>query len=567
MGYNPRPMADPQTNPQPVVTRFAPSPTGELHIGGARTALYSWAYAKRHAAEGGKFMLRFEDTDQKRSSKQAEANILRDLEWLGLTADNQDSIPRQSERLPLYEEALAKLDAAGLTYEDGGAVRFRMNQPVGFTDAVYGDIRVEADDLEDFVIRKGDSGGGFPTFHLAVVVDDIDMGVTHVIRGQEHLTNTAKHAALYDALGAERPIWCHTPSIMNPDGSKMSKRDKAKQARKFLLDSGISASEVAEEAAKRILRHILQNPPEKHLDELIHKPGKLTLHGFDHASVSYIMWGGDVERPEGESFLEEVQAAYEAFLNKENDSAFLSGIASIFYPINLPEINVADFREAGYLPDVLLNYIALLGWNPGNDLERFDLNYLSQHFGFDRIGKSNSKFDREKLDAFNQDTILQMPPEDWAAALGQHFETHHAEFHEQLGDNLPIFASMYQERSKTLSDPAQLGSFFFTAPTEYNAKAVKKNLSKNEGEGLKHLAATREALAGVEDWSAMKLHQTLDDLWPTLGCKHMGGVAQPLRVALTGNAISPEIGPTLELLGKQETLQRIDDCLTHHAAN
>ena len=154
-------------------------------MGGARTALFSWAYARRH---GGQFLLRFEDTDQKRSSKQAEQNILRDLHWLGLEGDNeQDGIPRQSERLELYRDALAKLKAAGHTYDDDGAVRFRMGKDVSFTDAVYGDVTVPGADLEDFVIQKAD---GFPTFHLAVVVDDADMGVTHVIRGQEHLANT-----------------------------------------------------------------------------------------------------------------------------------------------------------------------------------------------------------------------------------------------------------------------------------------------------------------------------------------------------------------------------------------
>ncbi|MEM6458397.1 MAG: glutamate--tRNA ligase family protein [Planctomycetota bacterium] len=485
-------MPDPST---PVVTRFAPSPTGELHVGGARTALFAWAYTRRHH---GTFLLRFEDTDQKRSSKQAEQNILRDLDWLGLTADNGDDIPRQSERLPLYDEAVEKLVSGGRAYEDDGAVRFRMDRDIAFEDAVYGPIAVEAKDLEDFVIRKAD---GFPTFHLAVVVDDADMGVTHVIRGQEHLTNTTKHAALCDALGLPRPVWCHTPSILNPDGSKMSKRDKAKAARAAAKAGGWPSP-------------------------------------------------GPVEPPR-----------YDAFIAKDNDDLDIATAIAEANGLELPEINVADFRRSGYTPATLLNYLALLGWNPGNDLERFDLDFLTTHFGLDRIGKSNSKFDRQKLAAFSQDDIARMPPEVWGQKLRAHFDDYHPDFTAALGEHFDLFAGMYQERSKTLDDPATLGAFFFTPPTDYQPKAVKKNLTKNDGEGLKNLAHTRDALANHDDWSADALHARLDALWQELNLKNMGGVAQPLRVALTGAAVSPEIGPTLVLLAKTETLQRIDACL------
>ena len=485
-------------SPPPVVTRFAPSPTGELHVGGARTALFSWAYARRH---GGQFLLRFEDTDQKRSSKQAEQNILRDLHWLGLTGDNEgEGIPRQSERLDLYHAALAKLKDAGHTYEDNGAVRFKMGQDVSFTDAVYGDVTVPGADLEDFVIQKAD---GFPTFHLAVVVDDADMHVTHVIRGQEHLANTPKHAALYDALGKPRPVWCHTPSIMNPDGSKMSKRDKAKAARKAAQDATLSQVQ-------------------------------------------------DVD-----------QADLAAFLSKDNDSNDIAAAIATQLGLQLPEINVADFQHSGYTPAVLLNYLALLGWNPGDDVERFDLDFLSQHFDFDRIGKSNSKFDRDKLAAFSQDTILKLSPEQWATNLQAHFKDRFPAYVEKLGANFPVFAAAYQERSKTLNDPSVLGRFFVEAPTQYNAKAVKKNLNKNEGEGLKNLQSLRDLLAQQTDWTAQPLHAVIDGAWEALGGKNMGALAQPLRVALTGAAVSPEIGPTLEILGQTETLARIDACLLH----
>ncbi|MEO1235192.1 MAG: glutamate--tRNA ligase family protein [Planctomycetota bacterium] len=503
-------MADPPPS-NPVVTRFAPSPTGELHIGGARTALFAWAYARRH---GGKFLLRFEDTDRKRSSKQAEQNILRDLEWLGLRGDNHDSIPRQSERLDLYNAALDKMKAAGRTYEDDGAVRFRMDKPVVFDDEVYGRIEVGADDLEDFVIRKAD---GFPTFHLAVVVDDAEMGVTHVIRGQEHLSNTAKHAALYDALGEPRPVWCHTPSIMNPDGSKMSKRDKFKFAKTLVQKNVIGKPDLEK---------------------------SLLLSYSSRAEVSRTLQGN-------------VSELVEEFAN---DLRFPVIIADLF-DAHLPEVSVDDFRRSGHIVSVLLNYLALLGWNPGNDLERFDLDYLCEHFDFGRIGKSNSKFDRDKLAAFSQDTILQMPLETWAQRVREFFEQHHPAYVERLGEHFDLFAEAYRERSKTLADPATLGRFFFEVPEEYNPKAVKKNLTKNDGEGLANLRHVRDTLAALDEWSAAATHAALDALSRELGLKNMGGVAQPLRVALTGAAVSPEIGPTLVILGRDETLRRIDACL------
>jgi len=519
------------TPAQPVITRFAPSPTGELHIGGARTALFAWAYARRFASEGGQFLLRFEDTDQKRSSKQAEQNILRDLEWLCLRGDNHDNIPRQSERLDLYNAALAKLKAAGHTYEDDGAVRFKMDRDIEFDDAVYGHIAVEAKDLEDFVIQKGASGGGFPTFHLAVVVDDAAMNVTHVIRGQEHLSNTTKHAALYDALGEPRPVWCHTPSIMNPDGSKMSKRDKGKfvtaELNTQLQQNNISALDFASKRPADL--------PE---------PFNLIK---DQLSIN--------------------ELTAEAIQDVVAETARLVGLSP-------PEIEVADFRRSGYTPAVLLNYLALLGWNPGNDLERFDLDYLCEYFDFDRIGKSNSKFDRDKLAAFSQDTFLQMPPEEWTATLKAHFDEYFPQYVEKLGappESFGVFAMAYKERSKTLSDPAELGKFFVEAPApgSYNAKAVKKNLTKNDGEGLANLAKVYKTLTAISGggWNAEAIHAALDALWQTLELKNMGGVAQPLRVALTGNAVSPEIGPTLEILGRDETLSRIDACIENVSAN
>ncbi len=512
------------SDPGKIVTRFAPSPTGELHIGGARTALYAWAFAKRH---GGVFQLRFEDTDLARSSDASAQRMLEDLAWLGLMPENFGEgeppptqladIPRQSKRHAdgRYDAIVEQLKASGDAYDDGDAVRFRMGDHRGdvtFDDAVYGTVHTPAKDLEDFVIRKGEAGGYMPTFHLAVVVDDHDFGCTHVIRGQEHLSNTAKHAALCDALGWQRPVWAHTPSIMNPGGSKMSKRDKAKAVRNYLKQ-----------------------------------------HPFE---VKSGVWGGiALTKDEIEDFLS----------NKSDGLGQTQGLATEF-GIELPEILVADFRKSGYLVEPLLNYVALLGWNPGDDQEKFGLDFMAAHFSLDRINKANSTFDRAKLAAFNQDAILAMPPEEWETKLHDHFRQHHPGFIEKLGDQFGVFAAAYQERSKTLSDPATLGRFFVKAPVEFNAKAVKKNLTKNEGQGLQTLSALKEILPGVEPWDAETIRATLERAWQDLGGPHMGQVAQPLRVALTGTAVSPEIDATLALLGKQETLDRIEKCLQRHEA-
>ena len=483
---------------QKVVTRFAPSPTGSLHVGGARTALFAWAYARKH---GGKFILRIEDTDQTRSSEAATQGILRDMQWLGLNWD--DGPYFQSQRLPLYNEQVEHLLKAGQAYEDAGAVRLRMGAhrgDIAFADAVYGPITVQKESLEDFVIRKSD---GFPTFHLAVVVDDALMGVTHVIRGQEHLSNTPKHAALFDALSFPRPTFAHLPTIMNPDGSKMSKRDKAKKARTAALESKDSH-------------------------------GLLSV-GFGEAEIK-------------------------AFLDKQSDDVRIAEAVAKHLHVSLPEINLSDFQRSGYLPDVLLNYLALLGWNPGNDVERFDLDFLKQHFGLDRINKGNSKFDREKLFRFNADTLAALSPGDFAAKLREHFQRYHVDALQQLGERFTAFAAAYQGRARTLEEAFEAGQFLLAADDElkYDEKAVEKILAKSDGYAVLRELAAR--FAKIEPWSGKAAHDAMAAYAQekSLG---MGKVAQPVRVAVSGGTVSPPIDATLEVLGKEATLRRIARCL------
>jgi glutamyl/glutaminyl-tRNA synthetase len=501
---------------KPIVTRFAPSPTGNLHIGGARTALFAWAFARKH---GGQLILRIEDTDLARSTPESTQGILRDLKWLGLNwdqgpiADAQDPyapdgqkgghgpyFQSQRHKAGIYDKLIQKLLDSGQAYEDDDAVRFRMDRDIAFDDVVFGHIEIKAADLEDFIIRKGDKGGRLPTFHFAVTVDDAMMEVTHVIRGQEHLANTPKHAALCDALGFDRPQWVHLPSIMNADGSKMSKRDKAKAARKAAADSGLE--------------------------------------------------------PTGDEMA--------AFLAKDNDSTQIADEIATLLGLTLPEIEVADFKRSGYVPTVLLNYIALLGWNPGDDTERFDMDFLIKHFSPERIGKKNSQFDRTKLAKFNGEVLAEMPAEQFHDQLLGHFKSQHPTFLDKLGDaNFRTFATMYQARAQTLNTPTEMGRFFVCSDDkiEYNAKAVKKNLAKNDGEGLNVLKQFRVELGACDDWTGDTLHNLIESFVEKNQLKNMGSIAQPLRVALTGNAVSPEIGPTLELLGKETVLNRIDRCI------
>ena len=486
---------------QGAVTRFAPSPTGHLHVGGARTALFCWALAR---ATGGRFLLRIEDTDQARSSLEAVEGILDDLHWLGIDWDEGPALgdvggdPRgigpffQSERREIYDAAISELLAKDLAYpafetpeeldasraeaqrekrsfrykrpqdwdRDGAlerwqageacVIRFRMpERDVAVDDAILGRVDFTAEQLDDFIIRKRD---GFPTYHLAVVVDDERMGVTHVLRGQEHLNNTPKHMALQEALGFRVPVFAHLPIIQNADGSKMSKRDKDKAARAVVKAS------------------------DQPLEQLPVEPDALAR------------W---VKDKRGQLETSELDA--------------LAGALGMM----LPEVTVEDFRRGGYLPEVLVNFLALLGWNPGEkledgkDLERFDRAFLAERFSLERVGRGNARFDRAKLVAFNQETLGALPFDrfetlwtEWAgryaqASVGTEFD-------------VPLFLRATQPRSRTLADPTSPdgpGAFALRANDgfEYDEKAVKKWLVK--GEGFARLEALRGVIAAIEPFS------------------------------------------------------------------
>jgi glutamyl-tRNA synthetase len=547
-----------------VVTRFAPSPTGHLHVGGARTALFNWALAR-----GGAFLLRIEDTDRARSTDVAAAGILEDLAWLGILWDEGPKTrdaggdPRavgpffQSQRLGLYREAIEALIDVELAYpafetpeeldalrrdsqrekrafryrrspdfdrdvalarraDHEHVIRFRMPEdPVRVSDAVLGEIAFGEEHLDDFVILKRD---GFPTYHLAVVVDDAAMGVTHVLRGQEHLNNTPRHVALQRALGVTEPVFVHLPLIFNLDGSKMSKRDKDKVARQRAKESG----------------------------------GDVSVEAIDADVLK--RWIKDKRSQLDPPLLAELATALD---------------------LELPSIEVEDFRRAGYLPEVLCNYLALLGWNPGEkdvdgkDLERFDREFFASRFDLTRVGKSNAKFDRAKLEAFNADTIAETPDPEFVATWTAWCERYDPEALEVLGDRVEAFAAAMKPRSKTLADPTRRegpGRFALVRDDtiDWDAGAVAKVLQKGEPSGLERLRDLEGLLEALERFSADSIEAAVGGYCDTQQIG-MGEAAQPLRVAVAGRTASPGLGETLAILGRESVMGRIARCIKRFA--
>src|SRR5688572_142650 len=396
-----------------VVSRFAPSPTGYLHVGGARTALFAWLLA-RHEGENGKFLLRIEDTDLARSTEQATTQLLEDLRWLGLHWDNTEMV-FQSKRTHVYDPIIESLISRNLAYKaydtreeldamreiakrekrqfiyrrrdltaeeikryeaEGRPTVVRFAMPVReyrFQDAVLGEIVLPPEEVQDLVIRKED---GMPTYHFAVVVDDAEMGVTHILRGQEHTKNTFSHIALQEALGYPRPVYAHLSTIQNLDGSKMGKRDRDKKIRQsaqlWMKSSKKSGPELA--AAASLATSRLES------------------------------WLSDSKQ---QFDLPEQSAVMRVIGLSDND---------------LPEILVHDFRKKGYLAPALLNFLALLGWNPGGDKELMSIEEMTRLFAIDGVGKSNAKFDRTKLLAFNTQHAERTPPRDLVPAFRAYLE-------------------------------------------------------------------------------------------------------------------------------------------------
>jgi glutamyl/glutaminyl-tRNA synthetase len=524
------PSAQPPS-PQPSAhkTRFAPSPTGSLHVGGVRTALYCRLVAD---VTGGTFLLRIEDTDQIRSTDEAARGILRDLAWAGLSWD--DGPYYQSRRLEIYADHARQLLDAGKAYEawESGAeldverkaaeadkqnfryrrrpytgaqlaqfraegrkpvVRFASpGHDVTVVDAVLGPVTVEADVLDDFVIVKAD---GFPTYHFAVVVDDHLMGVTMVLRGPEHLMNTHKHLLLYEAFGWTPPAHGHLPQVNNAAGAKMGKRDKAKAAR-----------------------------------EALKKQPDAEIPGVSKDDLA-------------------------AFLARKNDSVPTANAIAKALGVELPMIEVQDFRMAGILPEALLNYLALLGWSPGDDREILSLDEMRASFSLDRVIKTAGKFDVDKLTWMNGEYIKSMSEDQLLVRLQQWLDVSPSPIAALDDARRRELLRMYRPRARTFVELERMGAFFFRAPTGWDGKQVEKALAKDGG--WDRLRTLRDALALLPAWDRDAIAATVEDLVGTSG-HGIGKFAQPIRIAVTGDGVSPEIFETLAFLGRDEVLARVE---------
>ncbi len=535
-----------------VVTRFAPSPTGYLHVGGARTALFNWLWARR---TGGKFVLRIEDTDLKRNTPTATRQVMQDLRWLGIDWDEGPEVggPNgpyfQSQRTDFYDKYVQKLldeqkayhcfDTAeeldalraqqkGFVYArpkdfpdaknaekaraEGRPVTVRFAMPdetITVCDLIRGEVSFAAAELGDFIIQKSD---GFPTYNFACVVDDYLMKITHVIRGQEHLMNTPGQQALWHALFPDTPVpqYAHISVTVSDAGGKLSKRERPQALRE-----AIKATE---------------NVDRKKLAEV----GNLTIKELEN------------------------------FINGKTtpDMPCVDATAE-YLGIHLPEINIVDFFKSGYLPEAMVNFLALLGWNPGDQREVMPVAELIESFDLARLTKSNSLFDRSKLIAFNTEHI-RMTPHD---RLAGHFR----DYLKAVGS--PVAAADDRLLSKlikvcagarTLADIERKTRFLFLPDEkiEYDRNAVQKVLVKDGG--LVILPIIRDKLAVMDRLS----EQAIEDMLRSLAEERsvgLGKIAQPLRVAITGTTISPPIFDSVEMLGKERTLSRINITLKKFA--
>jgi glutamyl/glutaminyl-tRNA synthetase len=540
----------------PVRTRFAPSPTGSLHVGGVRTSLYCLLVAR---ASGGRFLLRIEDTDRVRSTEEAAAGILRDLQWLGLSWDEgpivggPEASYYQSQRLELYRDHARRLVAEGKAYEawespaeldaerkeaeakkenyrfrrrvytdaqlaayraEGRAPVVRLAAPghaVTVDDRVLGEVTVEAEGLDDFVILKAD---GFPTYHFAVVIDDHFMGIDLVLRGQEHLMNTHKHLLLYEAFGWTPPAHGHLPLIFNPTGTKMSKRDKAR---------------VARETARTLAK----------------------ARGKDGKDWTWLA---------GEAGVDAAECA--GFMDKKSDGVAMAEAIARVTRADLPRIEVMDFRKSGYLPEAVVNYLCLLGWSPGDDRELLSFDEMVAAFTVERVQKTPARFDYDKIAWFNAEYMKSMPEDALLGRLRQWLGVVDSPIARLSEDRQRHLLRMYRPRAKTFVDLERLAGFLFRAPTSWDPKQVDKHVAADGG--WDRLVALRAALAAQAELTPASVQDALQGLVATTGLP-IGKIAQPARVAVTGDGVSPEVADTLAFLGRAEVLARFDAFLATRA--
>ena len=443
-----------------VVTRFAPSPTGLFHIGSARTALFNYLYARKN---GGKFILRIEDTDKTRSEKQYEDDIIGGLKWLGL---ERDEFHRQSERTEVYKKYLRKLLDDGKAYLDGKAIRFKNpNKKVVFNDLIRGEISTQTDDVGDFVIAKDLDT---PLFHFTVVVDDYEMGVTDIIRGEDHIPNTPRHILLQEALGFDIPNYAHLPLILASDKSKLSKR---------------------------------------------------------HGAVS-----------------------------------------------------VSEYKKMGYLPEAITNFIAFIGWNPGDEREIFSKDELIKEFSLERIQKSAGIFNVKRLDWYNGQYIRKTETKKLAEMLLEYLPENWKKSAAENSAYWLKIVELEKNRIEKLSDIKEGIGYFFNEPAslaggpEYVKEMLlwkpSRNASHSEAGGKepdmektkKHLEEIVKLLSALNenDFNQDKIKKAV---WDYAEKEGRGNVLWPMRAALTGLDKSPDPFAVAEVLGKDKTIKRLNNAI------
>jgi len=497
---------------KPVRVRFAPSPTGPLHIGGVRTALFNYLFAKKH---NGKFILRIEDTDQTRYVPGAEEYIIEALEWCGLEFDEKPGYTcgfgpyRQSERKDIYETFAKKLITSGNAYyafdtpeeldakrkefeqekkvftynavtrgsmknslslnaeevkellKGDYVIRFKMPEEdiVEEEDIIRGKVAFNTRELDDKVLFKSD---GMPTYHLANVVDDHFMKISHVIRGEEWLPSLPLHVLLYRSLGWEAPRFAHLPLILKPTGKgKLSKRDGDKA-------------------------------------------------GFP---VFPLQW-------------------------KDPKTGEIS----------------SGYREEGYFPESFINMLAMLGWNPGTEQEIFSLEELTKLFSLERVNKSGARFDPEKTKWFNQQHLIRKSDHELAVLFNNILISKDIDFPIEFTEKV---VSLVKERAAFVKDFYEQASFFYVAPEEYDPKVVKKRWKGDVPAFMEELTVK---LSDVEEWKADKIKETISGLIEEKGLG-FGLVMNALRLALVGGGFGPDLMTIAEMIGKEETITRIKNAV------
>lgn len=429
-----------------VKVRFAPSPTGYLHIGSARSALFNWLYARRHKGE---FILRIEDTDKTRSKDEFLEEILGSLKWLGMDWDGEPV--HQSGRIEAYRETAGRLLKEGKAYKDGDAVRFSMpKKKIVIKDLTRGEIEFEPEAMKDEVLIKSD---GFPTYNFACVVDDAAMGITHVIRGDDHISNTPKQVAFYEALGLPVPHFAHIPLILGPDGGRMSKR---------------------------------------------------------HGATS-----------------------------------------------------IREYKEMGYIPEAVVNYLALLGWSPGDDREIMPKEYIIGQFALEKVNKTSATFGIDKLNWINGQYIKDMDKKrltDLAAPFLQKESIIGADFdREKLGNLIEL----YKIRARTLNEfPAHLRPFYSDDLT-FDEKGVSKHLKKDGTKTLLEKWIARLESLGKFDHAS--LEEACRVLSEELGVK-TGRLIHPTRVSISGMTTGAGLFEMMEAMGRDTVLKRLKYAAANMAA-